>query len=391
SASAFIVRHDFRVGSSTAHDVTVSGPSATANHSACARVALSCTHLLRRDDGHAQCVRAQDRYAHARFFFFLPFSPLRCTPSLAISIRNLIKNPPVRCLCRWSNKRGENPRFGPVYRLTRKRQLMDLSVVPYKGGSEEAVEAAGGGGGGGRYRECLRNHAAAMGGQSYDGCGEFMPGGEEGSLEALKCAACGCHRNFHRREGISVAGPRPPPLLLYGPGAPAAATAAAWDHSKLVQSPPPQFPAFLTSPLPLTYHAMQPPPLAAAPPPPCREGAQDRSCRVGSETPPRREEAAAEAAGSRKRFRTKFTAEQKEKMQAFAEKLGWRVQKQDDVALDEFCLQIGVKRRVLKVWMHNNKNHLSSSASDSVAVAVAAAAAEPSTCDPASAAAPIRV
>ncbi|CAD5179228.1 unnamed protein product [Musa acuminata subsp. malaccensis] len=269
---------------------------------------------------------------------------------------------------------------------------MDLSVVPYKGGSEEAAEAAGGGGGGGRYRECLRNHAAAMGGQSYDGCGEFMPGGEDGSLEALKCAACGCHRNFHRREGISVAGPRPPPpLLLYGPGAPA----AAWDHSKLVQSPPPQFPAFLPSPLPLTYHAMQPPPLAAAPPPPCREAAQDRSCRVGSETPPRREEAAAEAAGSRKRFRTKFTAEQKEKMQAFAEKLGWRVQKQDDVALDEFCLQIGVKRHVLKVWMHNNKNHLSSASSSSAshsvaAAAAAAAAAEPSTRDAASAA-PIRV
>ncbi|CAL9121548.1 unnamed protein product [Musa textilis] len=262
---------------------------------------------------------------------------------------------------------------------------MDLSVVPYKGRSEEAAEAAGGGGGAGRYRECLRNHAAAMGGQSYDGCGEFMPGGEDGSLEALKCAACGCHRNFHRREGISVAGPRPPPqLLLYGPGAPA----AAWDHSKLVQSPPPQFPAFLPSPLPLTYHAMQPPPLAAAPPLPCREAAQDRSCRVGSETPPRREEAAAEAAGSRKRFRTKFTAEQKEKMQAFAEKLGWRVQKQDDVALDEFCLQIGVKRHVLKVWMHNNKNHLSSSSSS--ASHSVAAAAEPSTRDAASAA-PIRV
>ncbi|CBI29630.3 unnamed protein product, partial [Vitis vinifera] len=51
-----------------------------------------------------------------------------------------------------------------------------------------------------RYRECLKNHAAAMGGNATDGCGEFMPGGEEGTLEALNCSACHCHRNFHRKE-----------------------------------------------------------------------------------------------------------------------------------------------------------------------------------------------
>lgn len=51
-----------------------------------------------------------------------------------------------------------------------------------------------------RYRECLKNHAANIGGNVTDGCGEFMPSGEEGTLEALKCAACNCHRNFHRKE-----------------------------------------------------------------------------------------------------------------------------------------------------------------------------------------------
>ncbi|XP_039015515.1 zinc-finger homeodomain protein 5-like [Hibiscus syriacus] len=40
-----------------------------------------------------------------------------------------------------------------------------------------------------RYRECLKNHAANIGGNVYDGCGEFMPSGEDGTLEALKCAA----------------------------------------------------------------------------------------------------------------------------------------------------------------------------------------------------------
>ncbi|XP_015086489.1 uncharacterized protein LOC107029567 isoform X1 [Solanum pennellii] len=51
-----------------------------------------------------------------------------------------------------------------------------------------------------RYRECLKNHAASMGGHALDGCGEFMPSGEEGTPGALKCAACNCHQNFHRKE-----------------------------------------------------------------------------------------------------------------------------------------------------------------------------------------------
>ena len=60
----------------------------------------------------------------------------------------------------------------------------------------------------------------------------------------------------------------------------------------------------------------------------------------------------------KKRFRTKFTGEQKDKMCAFADKLGWRMQKHDEVAVQEFCASVGVKRHVLKVWMHNNKHTL---------------------------------
>ncbi|XAR50052.1 hypothetical protein NMG60_11004275 [Bertholletia excelsa] len=51
-----------------------------------------------------------------------------------------------------------------------------------------------------RYAECQKNHAANIGGYAVDGCREFMPAGEEGTDSALICAACGCHRNFHRRE-----------------------------------------------------------------------------------------------------------------------------------------------------------------------------------------------
>ncbi|XAR71246.1 hypothetical protein NMG60_11028420 [Bertholletia excelsa] len=51
-----------------------------------------------------------------------------------------------------------------------------------------------------RYGECQKNHAASVGGYAVDGCREFMAAGEEGSEAALFCAACSCHRNFHRRE-----------------------------------------------------------------------------------------------------------------------------------------------------------------------------------------------
>ncbi|XP_043813309.1 mini zinc finger protein 1 [Manihot esculenta] len=51
-----------------------------------------------------------------------------------------------------------------------------------------------------RYGECQKNHAANMGGYTVDGCREFMASGEEGTTAALMCAACSCHRNFHRRE-----------------------------------------------------------------------------------------------------------------------------------------------------------------------------------------------
>lgn len=61
---------------------------------------------------------------------------------------------------------------------------------------------------------------------------------------------------------------------------------------------------------------------------------------------------------SRKRFRTKFTQDQKDKMLKFAEKVGWKMQKKDDEFVHEFCNEIGVDRSVLKVWMHNNKNTL---------------------------------
>ncbi|KAF3327283.1 mini zinc finger protein 1-like protein [Carex littledalei] len=49
------------------------------------------------------------------------------------------------------------------------------------------------------YKECMRNHAANIGGYAVDGCTEFMASGAEGTPAAFVCAACNCHRSFHKR------------------------------------------------------------------------------------------------------------------------------------------------------------------------------------------------
>ncbi|PAN41784.1 hypothetical protein PAHAL_8G070000 [Panicum hallii] len=266
---------------------------------------------------------------------------------------------------------------------------------------------AGIGGGGGsaavRYRECLKNHAAAIGGNATDGCGEFMPSGEEGSLEALKCSACGCHRNFHRKEAdddddvdmYAVGdgfgrghGPRAAHRLL-APALP--------HHSKggsgggLLVSAADPYGAYAAA------RALPP----ALPPPGHGHGHVHHlphhqyvmplnMMHTGSESDDMDGGAAgggdAERGGSggssssKKRFRTKFTPEQKARMLEFAERVGWRLQKLDDGMVQAFCQEIGVKRRVLKVWMHNNKHNLATKrleTSPQEQPAVAAAMASP--------------
>lgn len=77
----------------------------------------------------------------------------------------------------------------------------------------------------------------------------------------------------------------------------------------------------------------------------------------------------------RKRFRTKFSQEQKDKMMIFAEKLGWKMQRCDDKMVVDFCNEIGIRRGVFKVWMHNNKNTFGKRDKDTDKTTAAVAAA----------------
>ncbi|XP_062029782.1 zinc-finger homeodomain protein 2 [Rosa rugosa] len=190
-----------------------------------------------------------------------------------------------------------------------------------------------------RYRECQKNHAVNIGGHALDGCCEFLAAGAEGTLDALKCAACNCHRNFHRKEPAEGGG------------------GAILPHQHTQQP----FSAYYRHPYPPTPSGY----LHLTPAQPHRPLALPAAGSGGSHS---REEgddvsnpSSSGGGGSgvgllKKRFRTKFTAEQKEKMVEFAEKVGWRIQKHDEAAVEEFCAETGVKRQVLKVWMHNNKH-----------------------------------
>ncbi|KAE8680846.1 hypothetical protein F3Y22_tig00111366pilonHSYRG00219 [Hibiscus syriacus] len=201
-----------------------------------------------------------------------------------------------------------------------------------------------------RYRECMKNHAAAMGGNATDGCGEFTPSGEEGTVEALTCSACNCHRNFHRKE---VQGePSFDCYPLHGVSGRVGRKLLLGHHHKSILAP-----EALGYPTGTLIHSR-----SAAPTP----HQMIMSCNMVS-LPSESDEQPEDGdwvVGNRplqlmkKRFRTKFTQEQKDKMLNFAEKVGWKIQKQEESVVQQFCQEIGVKRRVLKVWMHNNKHNL---------------------------------
>ncbi|XWS23954.1 hypothetical protein CRYUN_Cryun28dG0060000 [Craigia yunnanensis] len=193
-----------------------------------------------------------------------------------------------------------------------------------------------------RYCECLKNHALSIGGHTVDGCGEFIAAGDEGTLDALKCAACNCHRNFHRKEADGEGN-------IYNP----------YHH--------PQFSPYYRAPPPAGYLHLTPPPqyrplalpAASGGGGCCIPGGYSREDEdVSNPSSSGGGDGDGGSGGLKKRFRTKFTPEQKDKMLGFAERMGWRIQKHDEAAVEQFCEETGVKRQVLKVWMHNNKHTL---------------------------------
>ncbi|GMH10374.1 hypothetical protein Nepgr_012215 [Nepenthes gracilis] len=184
-----------------------------------------------------------------------------------------------------------------------------------------------------KYKECLKNHAAAIGGNATDGCGEFMPSGEEGTIEALKCSACHCHRNFHRKvvEGCSC------PFNHHHCCSNAGRRIILGHQQGMLSQLVPNSVGY-------------PPCMGAVKGDHHDHGIRSKNGQMGI---------------NKKRFRTKFSEEQKAKMLIFAEKAGWKMQKLGESDVQKFCREIGIKRRVLMVWMHNNKHNYTKETSSS--------------------------
>ncbi|KAE8712906.1 Detected protein of unknown function [Hibiscus syriacus] len=143
-----------------------------------------------------------------------------------------------------------------------------------------------------RYKECRRNHAASFGRYAIDGCREFICCKDD----VFTCAACGCHRSFHRK-----------------------------DHPSYGSAPP-----FL-APLPLASH----------------NGLTGETCLFSE----------ADRNINKRARRSKLTVDQKNKMMGFADKLGWRSQlREKDAEIQRFCEEVGITKRVFIVWLNNNRH-----------------------------------
>ncbi|KAE9446885.1 hypothetical protein C3L33_21241, partial [Rhododendron williamsianum] len=159
------------------------------------------------------------------------------------------------------------------------------------------------------YLECQRIHSGKTGDHVVDGCQEFLGYGDDHLSEvAFYCSKCGCNRNFHRKEEITI---------LANP------TTVQMVHEL----------------------AAAPPPHCGAPSPPLQQIPIAEICLGNGE-------AEQEETREPKRGRTKFTEAQKDAMIGYAEKLGWRLRGHQE---HRFCLGIGITLQNFKLWMRNNK------------------------------------
>lgn len=221
-----------------------------------------------------------------------------------------------------------------------------------------------------RYGECRKNQAASTGTTAYDGCGEFVSA--DPGEDSPDCAACGCHRSFHLREestileALKISPSRFRQIFCspYGEAAEEKTKRIATDRSSEEEAgrgkrAKTRFTAEQTEEM--------------------RSYAEKLGWKVSNESRERVKEFCdgigvtrrklrvwmnnhSEAnvrrlAGEEgvKRFKTKFTADQTERMRSYAEKLTWKVGPEDREETEGFCNEIGVNLNNFMTWMNNHK------------------------------------
>ncbi|KAJ7946589.1 Zinc-finger homeodomain protein [Quillaja saponaria] len=146
------------------------------------------------------------------------------------------------------------------------------------------------------YKECTHNYAASLGRFAFDGCRQFLQASEDVHL----CVGCGCHRNFHRKDVVYK------PIIM--------------PSNKFVVN------SETETVVPQLSNG-------------------EKTVEVDNTVMEQR----------KRKKRIVYTKEQRNKLKRFAEKLGWKPQKHDKEEVEQFCLEMGMSRRVFKLWLYNNK------------------------------------
>ncbi|XP_021909778.1 zinc-finger homeodomain protein 14-like [Carica papaya] len=187
------------------------------------------------------------------------------------------------------------------------------------------------------YMECNRNHAAHLGAYSLDGCREFLSQNED----EYSCAACGCHRNYHRRIPLIDLETEPVPVTVEdGEGSGGRGRGRRLGRQRFNFS------------------------LRVI-----KNIARLRGEMVRSERPQPPAPVPADPLGFRARpKKARFTVAQREALLSLAQRLGWKMRHRGHKAeVDRAISEIGVCRRVFKTWLYNNKRfyHVREAASSS--------------------------
>ncbi|XVF45869.1 hypothetical protein PTKIN_Ptkin02bG0242100 [Pterospermum kingtungense] len=162
-----------------------------------------------------------------------------------------------------------------------------------------------------RYNECRHNHTASFGRYVFDGCGEFIRCKDD----VYTCAACGCHRSFHRKG---------PPNI----------------YNNVAVAPP-------LAPLPLAAHNGLTGETSLL--------IKDRNVEPASDTQIGVVVGEEKKTKKKRAKRTVLTTEHKNKLTEFAEKLGWKPQMHDGAEIQRFCEELGITKRVFTVWLNNHR------------------------------------
>ncbi|KAM1256497.1 hypothetical protein PS2_030401 [Malus domestica] len=156
------------------------------------------------------------------------------------------------------------------------------------------------------YRECLRNHAASLGSYATDGCDEFIL--DHTSPGSIQCVAYGCHRNFHCRVTYAATSSQAAEGRRSGHHQHHVIMSCSGRCRDLAKN-------IITQNQFIDYNVGE-------------GGLLDSGERISS---------------GKKQFRTKFTAEQKEKMLAFAKNLGWKLLRKDlEDEIERLCKSVGL-------------------------------------------------